>query len=134
MRTPVPAFTKEQSRRSSLSANRSLIGTLSALASASSVPSEGEIAAVLDLGQHAGGDARSKPELRHGEIERFAQPAYLYTDPGLERVRRNLARGGRSGVQIVRPSGAPRRIADTPTSSGVGEPWIAFRAYFPVGK
>ena len=36
-----PAFTNEQSCRSSVSANRRVIGTLSALARASSVPSDG---------------------------------------------------------------------------------------------
>src|SRR5262249_12565869 len=44
MRTPRPAFTNEQSRRSSVSANRALIGTLSAWASATRVASDGEIA------------------------------------------------------------------------------------------
>jgi hypothetical protein len=43
MRTPLPALTNEQSRRSSLSANSRLTGTLSALANASSVAREGEI-------------------------------------------------------------------------------------------
>src|SRR5262245_38579428 len=44
MRTPRPPLTNEQSRRSSVSANNRLIGTLSALASASRVASDGEIA------------------------------------------------------------------------------------------
>src|SRR6185312_16499497 len=43
MRTPCPDLTNEQSRRSSDSANRLLIETLSALASALSVDSDGEI-------------------------------------------------------------------------------------------
>ncbi len=84
MRTPLPALTNEQSRRSSLSANSRLIGTLSALASASSVASDGEIEPFSIFDSMPAEMPAAAPELGDRQVERLAQAAHLGADPVLQ--------------------------------------------------
>jgi hypothetical protein len=72
-------LTKERLRRSSVSAKSRLIYTLSALASESSVPSEGEIA-VLDLRQLPAERPAAAASSATVKIERLAQLAHLGAD------------------------------------------------------
>src|SRR5262249_60508662 len=103
-------------------------GSRGPLAMARDVEKRGKTPPFRTLKQHPRRNAKGRRDLRHCQIERFAQPPALRPDTSLKAPRRKFARSQRAGSQLTVDIKGGVADAD---GAGLGRRWPAHES--PAG-